>query len=351
MSASPAPKLARHRLRTLLAIVLLTLTTPLAAHDVAGLYSATAAVIDRSPRELARGTIAALADVLIKLTGNRHLPADASVRPLLAKAARLVLQYGYASAPAAGLQLNLQFDEQALNSELQALGLATWGKARPETLTWLIVDSANGRQVINNEEPGALGETLLRRGAQRALPLLLPLPDAEETQVLTSAAHWDALASSALAFASRHPTAAVLIGYLKQSGPQLWEAHWKLQVGLDLLEWTQDGDLSESIVEGGVDALGDALARRYADPTMLAAAERLSLSVIGVRSAADYARLSVYLDSLDTIAQLFVKAVDNERVVYEVIARGGRAALAQSIAFGHVLAPVPTLSDAYQLQP
>ena len=104
-------------------------------------------------------------------------------------------------------------------------------------------------------------------------------------------------------------------------------------------------------MDEGVDALGDALVKRYAQPATLASSEDVSLAVQGVNSAADYGRLANYLNSLDTISKLFLRSVDNQRVTYEITARGGRAALVQSLAFGRVLAPVPSRSDTYELLP
>ena len=332
-------------------IGLLLLAPSLPARDVAGLYSASVSVSDRSQKELARGAVAALAQVLIKLTGNRRIASDAAVKPVLSRASTLMLQYAYATSPAGGLVLQAQFDEQALASELADRGVHGWGKERPDTLVWLIVDDGSSRQVLSGDEPGALGEGMLRHADQRGLPLLLPLMDIEEAQQLGGAADWPELHRSALALSARYATPATLIGLIQQSTPGIWEVRWKLVVGADSLDWTQEGDLAELLVEDGVDALGDALARRFADPTMLAAADRMSMSVYGVRSAADYARLSNYLGSLDTITDLFLRSVDRQRVIFDITARGGRAALAQSIAFGQVLAPVPTQADAYQLLP
>ena len=106
--------------RVLAACALLLCAWAVSARDVTDLYRADVTVTDRSAGELTRGTTAALAEVLIKLTGNRHLPGDAMVKPLLAKATRLVLQYGYANAPSGGLLLTTRFDEQALGAELQS---------------------------------------------------------------------------------------------------------------------------------------------------------------------------------------------------------------------------------------
>lgn len=338
-------------MRVIMASLLLLLAAPLAARDVHGLYNASVAVKDRSPAERTRASAAALAEVLVKLTGNRRTPNDASARPLLGRAFTLLLQYGYGDAPDGSLVLNAHFDQQVLERELEERGIGTWGKQRPETVVFLVSDDAQGRSLIGGEVLGKLGEALKRKADARALPVVLPVLDIEETARLSGAQDWQALADGAAALADRYGVAAVLTGYLREASAGVWEVRWRLDVDGESLLWSQQGALAEAIVEEGVDALGDALARRYAEPGMLAGAERVSLAVVGVNTASDYARLANYLDSLDSISALFLRTVDTHRVVYEITARGGRAALAQSIAFGHVLAPVPASSDTYELLP
>jgi len=335
----------------LTAVLLCALAAPLAARDVSGLYNASVAVKDRSPAERSRASSAALAEVLVKLTGNRRTPNDASARPLLARASTLLLQYAYGNAPDGTLTLNAHFDEHVLERELEERGIGTWGKQRPDTVVFLVIDDAQGRTLVGGEAPGKLGDALKHKADARALPVVLPLMDIEESSQLSNAQDWQTLSEGAVTLASRYGAAAVLVGLLHEANPVVWEVRWRLDIDGETLEWTQEGALAEAVVEEGVDALGDALARRYAEPGMLAGAERVSLAVVGVNTAADYARLSRYLDTLDSISALFLRSVDNQRVVYEVTARGGRAALAQSIAFGQVLAPVPARSDTYELLP
>jgi hypothetical protein len=337
--------------RVLAALLLCALAGPLAARDVSGLYNASVAVKDRSPAERSRASAAALGEVLVKLTGNRRTPSDAGARPLFARASTLLLQYAYANAPDGSLILNAQFDEHVLERELEERGIGTWGKQRPDTVVFLIADDGQGRQLVGGEAPGKLGEALKRKADARALPVVLPLMDIEESGQLNAAQDWPALSTAAVKLAGRYGAAASLVGYLHAASAQVWEVHWRLDVEGETVEWTQEGALGEAIVEEGIDALGDALARRYAEPGMLAGAERISLSVVGVNSAADYARLAKYLDTLDSISALFLRSVDNQHLVYEITARGGRAALAQAIAFGHVLAPVAASSDTYELLP
>lgn len=326
------------------------LCAPLAARDATDLFSAQVVVADRSAAQLARGAAAALSQVLVKLIGTRAGAASPALQTVRAQASKLLLQYAYEpSADGTKLLLKAEFDEPALVAELTSRGIATWGRQRPESLIWLIVDTGTERVLIGGEDPGRYGGALLARAQARGLPVMLPLLDIEESQTLLAAPDWNAIAAGATALSSRYGAPAVLVVHLRQTAPGLWEARWKVQVDADDFSSGQEGDLPELIVEESVDALGDALARRYADPTELAGADKLVLTVIGVQSAADYARLSTYLNSLDTVADLFLRSVDPAAVRYELTARGGRAALAQSIGFGRVLAPVAGQPDSWQL--
>ena len=340
------------RVSRVVAIVLLfAFASPLAARDVSGLASATVSIKDRSPAERARASAVALSQVLIKLTGNRRTPGDARAAALLGRASSLLLQYAYGAAPDGGLTLNARFDQTVLSRELEARGIGTWSKQRPDTVVFLAVDDGQGRQLISAMEPGTLGAAVQHRAELRALPVLLPRMDGEEAQQLNAAQNSQALSDIAVTLAAPYGAAAVLVGHLRKTSAQLWEVRWRLDVDGETLEWQQAGALDEALVDEGVDALGDALVKRYAQPATLASSEDVSLAVQGVNSAADYGRLANYLNSLDTISKLFLHSVDNQRVTYEITARGGRAALVQSLAFGRVLAPVPSRSDTYELLP
>ena len=337
--------------RLCVALLLLIGAAPLAARDVSGLFNATVAIKDRSPAERSRASAAALTQVLIKLTGNRRIASDGRASALQGRASTLLLQYAYDNAPDGSLTLNAHFDEQVLSRELEERGIVAWSKQRPDTVVFVIADDAQGRQLVGGDAPGKLGEVLKRKADARALPLLLPLLDIEETSQLNVAHDWQTLSNSAVALATRYAAAAVLVGYLHQGEGQTWDVRWRLDVDGETSEWTQQAVQDDASMEEGIDALGDALAQRYAAQDVVPTNEALSLSVVGVNSAVDYARLSNYLGSLDTLSQLFLKRVDNQRVVFEATARGGRAALTQSIGFGRVLAPLANQADTYELLP
>lgn len=338
-------------MRMVAAVLLLALAGPLAARDVSGLASATVSVKDRSLSERARASAVALSQVLIKLTGNRRTPGDARAQALLGRASSLLLQFAYAAAPGGGLVLTASFDQQVLTRELIARGIGAWSKQRPDTVVYLIIDDAQGHQLIGAASPGKFGTAIRTRADLRAVPVSLARMDEEEVAQLLAAQDPQATFDTAVALASRYGVAAVLVGQLRETATQQWDVRWRLDVNEETVEWNQSGGLGEALVSEGMDRLADALVERYAHPATLASSEEITLVVQGVNSASDYGRLANYLGALDSVAELFLRSVDNRQVVYEITARGGRSALAQSINFGHVLAPLPDLDDTYELLP
>lgn len=326
------------------------LAWPVAARDVAGLYAARVVVADRTPGELARGTRAALGEVLVKLTGERTAAREGEASRVLGQASKLVFKYAYQTAPGSGeLFLAAEFDERALMDELTRRGVAVWGKERPDTLVWLVVDDGTQRQVPSSDEQSLLGDAILAAADRRGIPVLLPLQDIEERQQLGQAVDWAGITAKVPALAARYATPAVLLGLARPAAGGQWEVDWQLSVDGEPRLWRHTAPGIEALIDDGIDALGDALAQRYADPGMLAQADTLVLDIVGVDSAAAYARVVSYLGALDTVANLFVVSATPAGLAIRIDARGGRAGFAQSVAFGQVLAPVAGKPDTFQL--
>jgi uncharacterized protein len=326
------------------------LAWPAAARDVAGLYAARVPVADRTPAELARSTRAALGEVLVKLTGERTAAREGASSRVLGQASKLVVKYAYQTVPGSSdLFLVAEFDERAVLDELAQRGVAVWGKERPDTLVWLVVDDGTQRHVPSSDEQGFVGEAIMAAADRRGIPVLLPLQDIEERQHLGQATDWAGITATVPALAARYATPAVLFGLVRHGASGQWDADWQLAVDGEPRTWRHSAETVQVLIDAGIDTLSDALAQRYADPGMLAQADTVALDIVGVDSAAAYARVVNYLGALDTVSNLFVVAVTPERLAIRFDARGGRTGFAQSVAFGQVLAPVAGRADTFQL--
>lgn len=326
------------------------------AADVDDLYSARVAVKDRSDAEFKRGMARALEAVIVKLTGSSAEARTKAARAIIGQASRLVQQFGYERPPASradsdDLILRAEFDARVLTSEMRSRGLAVWGKERPDTLVWLIVDAADGRQLLGSLDEDPVIEALRTRADARGIPVIFPLADIAEASSIAGTTTTAGMAAALGEISPKYGVRSVLVGHLQQVLPTLWESRWTLTVADESLVWDQQGDLAALLGEEAADSLADALGRRYASPTASQGADRVTMTVRNIGSPADYARTERYLRTLDSVTGLFVRRVDNNGIVFDIDVQGGALALRQGISFGQTLTPDPVEPGAYRLLP
>ncbi|MDQ1303614.1 MAG: uncharacterized protein QG595_1597, partial [Pseudomonadota bacterium] len=285
-------------------------------------YAAQVSLTETSAKGLDEAFSRALAAVLIKLTGQRSLPADPVVGEMIGKAAPLVSQYQVAD----GGTLRVQFDRQALRRRMDAANLPVWPDERPATLIVLVDPAApaDAARVPAPDAPVTDAQLVLDTASSRGLPVaLLEAPDG------AAGAAGDSL-QLAQAEAARVGADLVLIGRRAPvSGSAAWR--WTLQDGAERSEW--QGDATQ-----GVHRLADQLAARYA--VAAAASSRLRLEVQGVGSFADYGRLQDYLRSVGVIESLAMSSLRGDSIVYELVVRGSADQLRDALALKTVLLPV-----------
>ncbi len=345
------------RLTISLATVFLAMTAfAVSAADIAGLNSARVRVNDRSDAEFKRGVSRALERVILKLTGDSTAPRSDAGRNVVAQAKRLVQQFGYerprySSPNSNDLVLRVEFDARVLSEEMRSRNLAVWGKERPETLVWLIIDDRTGRKLLGAQDAHQMLRAAKNRAGTRGIPLVFPLADIGEASAVAEQVTSRALAQAVTANSEKYAVSSILLGHLRQIAPSLWENHWTLQVGAETIAWDQQGDIVELLVEDAIDGLADALGRRYAGPAQTGHRDVVAVTITGLRSAADYARTERYLSSLDSVVNLSVRRVDEQGIIFDLTVQGGLLTLSQSISFGQTLSPDPADAAVFRLNP
>lgn len=339
---------------TIAAIIVLLLAAGAAATDVDGLHSAWVPVADRSEAEFRRGIAKALEIVIVKLTGDRAAPKSKSGRGVVGQAKRLVQQFSYEVLRYGGssteqLMLRVEFDARVVNANMRSRGLVVWGKERPDTLFWLVVDdSTGGRYLLGADHDDELIRVITARARVRGVPILFPIADIAESSAVADAVSDIALEQALKTSSVKYGLRSILIGQLRQVIPGVWENRWTLSVEDESLTWMQRGDFLSLLVEEATDLMADALGRRYATPLSVHT-DVVAVTVNGVVSALDYARTERYLRSLDSVIDLFVRQVDGADIVFDITVAGGLAALTQSIAFGRMLDPDPVDAAVFRL--
>ena len=135
-------RIARMLMRAVLLAAFSALPSPAPAEVVPDLHVAQRPVADTGDPERTRATVEALADVIVKLTGDSRLPSSEAALPLTARAGDFVARYAYEAAPSGTAPndanppsgqrlLRVWFDPARLEAALTARGVALWPADRP----------------------------------------------------------------------------------------------------------------------------------------------------------------------------------------------------------------------------
>lgn len=318
------------------------------AAEPGDLYEAEVPVADQRAAARTEAARAALAEVLVKVTGDPAAPSRPALRPLLQQAEQWLQRYQYRPAPAGagGQVLVASFDREALKQRIYAAGLPVWAEQRPRLLLWLAVEDG-GRALIGGDAYPELQAAALAEARRRGLPVSLPQADAQDRAALAATQVGDDL----LRAAARYDADGVLMGRLTPAGPQRWRGQWTLSHAGRGASWNAEGAPAELVAQG-IGAAAAELAQRYALVLTPGVGSVATLTVDGIGEVQDYARVSRYLGSLDPVSTVAVERVDGEQVVYRLGIRGELQGLTRLLAAGKVLGPASAAAGetlAYRL--
>ncbi len=138
----------------------------------------------------------ALAQVLIKMSGNKSVLGNSAVKAALRQPQAYLRSYRF-EAKDSGLYYIASFDEKALSALLRNAALPVWGNRRPQTLLWLAIKEESGkRYMLDEAQRGPVVESLLDTAYDRGVPVGLPLMDLQDNQTISIYDVWGRFAES-----------------------------------------------------------------------------------------------------------------------------------------------------------
>ncbi len=333
-----------------LAVALLAAPPSSDAARFENLYTVVVPADREAEDPLEAGTQVAMAELLVRLTGRRGVQSDPAILPLLESASRFVEQWGYQTAD----EMVVTFDAPGVESELRRLNLPMWGAERPATLLWVVYDSGNGRRRLLGRAPLAddpvqqdplafLRESIEDTAAERGLPTLLPLLDAEDQAALSAADVWAGFNDRIEAASRRYGVDAILIGRIRSAGGAN-AARWSLLTGDDFRE-------RRGTIRDGIDWLADNYAQQFA---VSGGIQNRKILISEVNSFDDYGRVLAFMEKQSLIESVNVDEVVDDSLLLSVRMRGDARVLQRALRLGNVLRPVPpplnpvaSVADAY----
>ena len=347
----------------LLSFSLLLLCAQLATAD--DLYTATVPVLDNSSEQRASGLRQALAEVLVRITGDRQINTWGDTEPLLSRADALVQSYGFEPLPppapaadnAAGpetaataqatILLRAAFDGRAVERELRQAGLPVWGARRPQHLLWLALrDDGRERSLIDQESAAQRVPAVLATATQRGLPVSFPLLDLQDRQSVDFADVGGGFAGRIAAASERYGSSQIVSGAVGREGG-LWVGRFSMLDASGATEsWVSTEQSLEAALIAGIHSLADRQAGRLAVRSS-GMSQSLTLKVSEVANLYDYARVLKFLEGLNAVRGVQVTEMSENRLQLRLRFDGDPETLERAIAIGRVLVPSGEGYDAY----
>ena len=311
------------------------------------LFESEVVVTDQSPGERSEALKTALRQVLVRVAGQDTVLDTEPAVTLLKDPAQLVQQYRYYTVPdskPAVLMMRVRFDGEAVRRSLQQQGVSYWGVERPDTLLWLAVEDRGKRYVVAADDGTEVYRQVEQAARQRGVPVLFPLMDLEDQSQVRFSDIWGGFFDNVLAASQRYNPQAVLIGRLNRSPSGAWSSRWQLDVAGKPSSWSDSRQELAVLAQQGIDDTADILASRFAVSQTGGNLNVVRISVTGVDSLADYARLGEYLAGLTAVIAVQVERLAGNDVQYALQLNGSLQDLTHTVSIGTVLEPLPPQS-------
>jgi hypothetical protein len=294
-----------------LGVLLIALAPRLAGAATVDLWSATVSVTDQGDAERERGFQAGLGQIVVRLTGQRSVLTDPGVAALVARAPQLVAGYDYKQSPIPGsasgappnFLLQVSFAPAAVDAAVRQLHLPLWPAQRPQLLLVAGGSEAEGAAIL---------EVARQVLAERGVPVLEPLGDLQDRQILGGARA--GFATDRIAALARHYETNRWLELEPEGAPG---GRWRLGDGGTLLSGTATGDSLAHWVENAVGDAVDRLAARLAYLPGTGSAD-LSLVVEGLASYRAYRGVLETLGAMEFVRKVEVTWLHGDQVGLEL---------------------------------
>jgi hypothetical protein len=323
------------------------------ARDLA-LYVGETELMSQGAGERRAATARALAQVLVKLTGNPLAAANPVVRRALGNAA------GFATAeqtsegessdqqgntaiggvPVYKTRLRVEFDPGKVDALIAGAGLAYWGPDRPRPILWLAIDDGRGARLVNSQQLNVV-KPLATRGTERGLSFGLPSGSAVEQAAVDTI--WAQNPAPMQPLTERYGNQTQLLGRLYRApGGAGWTADWVLsRAGNELSRWSFTDPSPQRAIASGADGAADAIARSDAVVANVGEPTRQVVRIAGLDGSDDYLRAMGYLQTLPVVRELTVLEATPDSLRLQLDLAVGAEAFASFVAAGDTLSADP----------
>ncbi len=321
------------------------------AQSISDMYEVRVAIDNYEEGSLKQDLQHALAQILVKLTGNHKILETKPALKQIVDPTKYIERYQYDTVGEQDYFI-ANFNSINLSELLQKYGLKIWSSNRPDFFAWVLIESDGKQEILSSEIQQEASSVLNHHAQQRGLPLLLPLMDFEDHRTLKIQDIVDGNKPVLLHATERYGPGAILVGQVSKTFENQWLSKWRVLLNHEEKTWeTTYPDLTQAL-RNGLDEAIDFIATKGMYITVTEEVEETApaetneenfdLQVTHVLSLNDYSQVAAYLHKLDVINRLQMKEMSDGRVIFAVSAHGGKAAVINALNLGGLLVPTPS---------
>jgi hypothetical protein len=321
-------------------ISLLAVELPLQAMADTALYQAILPVNSQTATERQKLLPQAMAQVLIKVSGNPHLADNANVRNYLTQAARYIQQYHYANSSGAKPMLLITFNATAIDNVLQKFGQPKWAGERSSILIWLATET-NGNHVVV-DEIDKIGQLVKLTAQQYGIPVIFPANDLEDMQQVTIDNLWAPNINPILQTMKRYQADKILAGRITQINSQAWSIQWQVGNSQELHSVNANATSLDDVIQQGFGQVLSKLANSSLSTNIESGPkQKKEIIVNGVTGLSDYQKVQDFLQNIPSVQSVQVLNVGADQITFNIVIQGTEDELISAIAQGNLLTAMP----------
>ncbi|MEH6582407.1 MAG: DUF2066 domain-containing protein [Halioglobus sp.] len=334
-----------------MSLLLMVASAPGFAVVVEDLYEAEVAVKDHSAQALSAASREALSEVLVKVSGSVAVLQNPAIGTALGEARSYVQQYSYTRDEDArgDLAARFEFDRSVVSRLVTEAGAPLWTANRPAVLVWIVAQDAKGRQFVSREVAPDVMMTLEQGFSQRGVPVRFPLFDLQDTASLAIDDAWRLQAAPIFNASERYGVQDILAGRLTGLSTGEWVGDWTYFSGRNRIDRSLTVDSVDSFLLEGVSLVAEQMAGRYAVAASGATAGGIAMTVAGVNSYGDYAKIVSWLEGLELIEHANIETIRGQEIELRLVARADAGQLKTIIELNKRLTPLEQVRGTDQL--
>lgn len=310
---------------------------PIAANavEVTHLYSSSVVAVDeQTNRDLQK---VALAEVLVKVSGNTEVANDPVIKKALVKSREYLVKQSQENIDDER-HLHVSFNEKKVNRLLRSSEFGVWSQNRPQQVLWLVVDEDFSRSVKGEGDVDYADfiTAIKDQAKKRGVPVLFPVMDLDDQLQVSSSDLWGQFTDPVELASARYAADNYIIAkIIKQNDDyQLsWTMYGRNNNSQPFEIWLNgqsQGDLA-TIGMTLTDNLADHLGERYSVKAS-GNNEVVYLNVNAINAITDYAKLIAMFSELSAVAQVDLETVSGSSIQLKLVLLGTQADLLMELS-------------------